>query len=158
MTESTMYDSVNWQEIPTDALYIAFYGNGKYAADRKAVEAKYPKARCMSIDVIGNDYSAGILDVERYDATPGAVPGWVAGRLEAHPDGALCRVYMNLTTWPEVRKNVSNLSPYQRSFVRYFVADWTGRPHLVPGSDATQYENTSNWDASLIIVERFADA
>jgi hypothetical protein len=35
-----------------------------------------------------------------------------------------------------------------RSHVRYWIADPTGQPHIVPGSDATQWYWGSNVDIS----------
>lgn len=155
MTEATMYDAVTWEGIPQDAGYVAIYRNGRYAADWDAVQKRFPKAQLVGIDVDGTDTDAGVLDVERYDATPQDVPNWVARRLEAHPNGVLCRVYCNKYTWPQVRGYVSNLAPAQRVAVRYWVADWTDEPHLPQGADACQYESTAKWDRSVIDVERF---
>jgi len=158
MTEVTMYDSVNWRAIPQDAGYIAIYADGKYAADRDEVQAAYPDAEIISITVTGTDYGAGACDVESGDMSPDQVPNYVVRRLEAHPNGAMCRPYMNRTTWPAVQRYVGNLSAAQRASVRYWVADWTGEPHLLPGADAVQYRNLPDYDVSIVNLDRFFPA
>ena len=41
--------------------------------------------------------------------------------------------------WPAVQAAVATLPTRMRSRVRWWIADPTGYPHLVPGSDATQW-------------------
>lgn len=158
MTTAYMYDSVNWQAIPGDAAYIAIYRTGDYVAPWDEVQAKYPNARLLGIDVTGVDYEAGTLDVEKGDATPQAVPNWVARRLEAHQNAVVCRVYCSESTWPAVAHEVSNLSPFQRGQIRYWIANWSDGPVIPGGADACQYEHTANWDKSIVNVERFFPA
>lgn len=156
MTDATMYDSVNWQEIPQDAEYISIYRNGQFAVPWEEVQHRFPHAHLIGIDVNGSDPKAGTLDIERFDASPADVPGWVARRLDEVGKDVLCRLYMNMSTWPAVQHYVSNLSPAQRGQVRYWVADWTGTAHIPAGADACQWESTQHWDRSLINVERYA--
>lgn len=151
---ATMYDSTRPWLIPNSAQYIAIYYNGAYAADRAKVQAQYPRARIFTIDVLGTAAAqCGIADVETGDMTPADVPGWVDERLAAGPN-FLARLYSNLSTWPAVKAEVAKLSAAARQHVVYFVANPTGAPHIVPGSDGTQYEWGSEWDASEI-DERF---
>lgn len=145
------YDSTRPWLIPDTAEYIMIYRNGLYAADRAQVQRQFPDATLYDIDVLGTDPGGcGIADVETGDMRPEDVPDWVDARLAAHPNGALCRIYSNLSTWPAVRLAVAKLSEGARAQVRYWVADPTGTPHFVPGSNATQYLWGLNWDESVL--------
>ena len=50
--------------------------------------------------------------------------------------------------WPAVKAAVGKLPAKMRSHVRYWIADPTGTPHIVPGSDATQWYWGSSYDIS----------
>lgn len=154
---TSMYDSTQPSLIPADAAYIAIYANGDYAASRETVQRQFPKARIFSIDVLGTDPGAGIADVENGNMSPGDVPGWVDRRLTAHPNGVLCRVYCNKSTWPAVKSEVAKLPADKSGTVRYWIADPTGTAHSLPGADATQYYWGNDWDESTIDASRFAD-
>lgn len=155
MLSPHMYDSTRPNLIPSGSLGIAIYGNGLYKANYDEIKAQFPDARIWLIDVLGNGYDCGILDVETGDATPGMIYQWCDEREIQHDWEVLNRIYCNLSTWPTVKSYVAMMPARLRSTVRYWVADWTGQPHLVPGSDATQYENTIDWDLSYINVDRF---
>jgi hypothetical protein len=97
------------------------------------------------IDVNGSDPSASVLDVEPGDATPTGAARWVTERLALHPrDVAI--VYTMLSEWQAVKDAVAFLPPWMRSKVRYWIADPTGVPHVVPGSHATQWYWGRNYD------------
>jgi hypothetical protein len=146
----TMYDSVEWQLIPRSAGYVAVYVNGMFAADTAEVSATFPKARIFLIDVNGSDPGASIKDVETGDIRPDTVHEAINARFDAHPD-ALCRVYVNLSNWSVTRANINaNVAPDKQLQVRWWVANPTGVPHFVPGSNGTQYSFGSQFDSSLI--------
>ena len=150
MTDLIMYDSTRPGLIPAGAEYIAIYGNGRFAADRATVKRQFPSARIYSIDVLNTDPAGcGIADVENGDMTPADVPGWVQARLGAHP-GVLCRIYCNRSNGPAVKDQVAMLPAEAREQVRYWIADPTGTPHMVPGADATQWLWAGSWDESLL--------
>jgi hypothetical protein len=148
----TMYDSVQWTLIPRGALYIAVYGNGRFAADTGEVASTYPKARVYIIDVIGDDPGASIKDVETGDLSINNLPQAIEARFNAHPDSK-CRVYCNLSTWPSVKEVVAaGVNSQNRSQIVYWVANPTFPPfpHFVPGSNATQYSFGTDYDTSII--------
>lgn len=124
---------------------IAVYFNGLFAispADLAALQRKFPQARIYLIDVLGTaPLDCSILDVETGDAAPGRYPRWAAERLGAH-EGALCRPYCNLSTWPDLKANTRQATRLVQERTRYWIANPTNppKPHLVPGSSATQFE------------------
>jgi hypothetical protein len=75
-----MYDGVDLTKVPTTgATMIAFYLNGTYAVPSiDFVTLRFPGWSQVPIDVKGDrpDY-ARVLDVERGDATPQHVNGWI---------------------------------------------------------------------------------
>lgn len=147
---STMYDSVEWSLIPRNAGYLAVYSNGQFAADIGEVSASFPKARIYLIDVTGSNPDASIKDVETGDMRVSGLADAIGARLEAHP-ASLVRVYCNLSTLPSVRDVIANsVHPNQRSQLRSWIANPTGLPHFVPGSNATQYKFGDEYDTSLI--------
>jgi hypothetical protein len=50
--------------------------------------------------------------------------------------------------WPQVKAAISTLPASEQSHVKYWVADPTGTPHMVPGASATQWYWGSNYDIS----------
>ena len=97
------------------------------------------------IDTNGSDPHASALDIEPGDATPTMAAGWVRAKLSANPH-ALARLYTMQSEWPAVQAAVATLPPQMRSHVRYWIADPTGYPHMVPGADATQWYWGSGYD------------
>jgi hypothetical protein len=130
----TFYDSTTPAEIPAHQQ-IAAYADGEYAVGRSSVS---DPAQVIWIDVNGGDTNATALDVEPGDATPSEVAGWVRARLTAHP-GSLAIVYTMRSDWAAAKASVATLPASMRAQVRWWIADPTGQPHIVPGSQATQW-------------------
>jgi hypothetical protein len=53
-----------------------------------------------------------------------------------------------LSEWPSVQAACATLPASMRSRIRWWIADPTGVPHIVPGSDATQWFWGANYDIS----------
>lgn len=141
---STQYDSAP-HEFPPSARAVSLYVNGLY---RWTGPLAHNWERVLWIDVLGSaPGQASVLDVETGDATVGHVPDWCNARLAAIPD-SLLRLYCNLSTWPSLKRMVAAQPPDVQARVRYWIADPTGSPHLVPGSAATQWEWGEEWDTS----------
>jgi hypothetical protein len=96
---------------------------------------------------LGSDPAAAALDVEPGAAAPSDVPGWVRQRLSAQPK-ALAILYGSISEWPTLQAAVATLPASMRSRIRWWIADPTGYPHIVPGSDATQWYWGSGYDIS----------
>jgi hypothetical protein len=139
------YDSVEPQTVPAGAIV------GTYSTGARPVPASTVAGRkqVLWIDTLATDPAgSGALDVEPGCATPSQVPGWVSSRLKAHPDQTAI-VYMSLAEWPQVQADVASLPAWMRSRIRWWVADPTGVPHIVPGSSATQWYWGSTYDESM---------
>jgi hypothetical protein len=138
-----IYDSVTPSAIPAGRA-AATYATGNYAASPSQVAGH---KTVMWIDVTGYDHAASVLDVEPGDATPSMAASWAWHRLKDRPN-ALARIYTMRSEWPAVKAAVGRLPAKMRSHVRYWIADPTGTPHIVPGSDATQWYWGSSYDIS----------
>jgi hypothetical protein len=138
-----IYDSVTPSAIPAHHA-VATYATGNYAVTPAQVAGR---RTVLWIDTNGSDPNASILDVEPGDATPAGAAAWARARLTAHPH-ALARIYTMLSEWGATKAAIGTLPPRMRAHVRWWIADPTGYPHLVPGSDATQWYWGHNFDKS----------
>jgi len=137
-----VYDSVLPGAIPPNNM-VATYATGPYAASPSQVAGR----QVMWIDVYGTDYEASALDVEPTDATPDQAASWAYHRLSLHPN-AIAHIYTNISEWPQVQAACATLPAWMQSHIRWWIADPTGVPHVVPGSDATQWFWGSSYDIS----------
>jgi hypothetical protein len=139
------YDSVEPQTVPAGAI-VGTYSTGAHPIAASTVAGR---KQVLWIDTLATDpQGSGALDVEPGCATPSQVPGWVSSRLKAHP-GQIAIVYMSLSEWPQVKADVASLPAWMQSRIRWWVADPTGVPHIVPGSQATQWYWGSTYDESM---------
>ncbi len=136
-----VYDSVMPAAIPANQR-VATYVNGPYAASSAAVAGREP---VLWIDTNGSDPAASALDVEPGDATPAGAAQWVQQKLAAQPN-SIAIVYTMQSEWQQVKDNIAALPGWMQSRVRYWIADPTGVPHVVPGSSATQWYWGSTYD------------
>jgi hypothetical protein len=152
----TMYDSIDVAQIPADAQAVAGYVNGRWPTWTQVVK-QFPTADKLSIDVNGTAY-ADCLDVEKGDANPTQVPGWVKrqwGHGAKRP-----AVYGSLSEWPQIELALQDAG-IKRSEIRVWTAHYTGREHRCSAAcgfgftgvaDATQWTDKAlgrNLDASL---------
>jgi hypothetical protein len=140
-----MYDSVLPSALPPNHV-DATYQAGGYAVSPSQVAGL---KQVLWIDTTGYDYNASILDIEPGAAPLSSVEPWVLHRLRAHPH-ALARLYSSQAEWSAVQAAVATLPASMRSQIRWWIADPTGTPHLVPGSDATQWYWGSTYDISTV--------
>jgi hypothetical protein len=139
------YDSVEPQTVPAGAI-VGTYSTGARPVAASAVAGR---KKVLWIDTLATDPAgSGALDVEPGCATPSQVPGWISSRLKAHPR-QVAIIYMSLSEWPQVQADVASLPAWMRSHIRWWVADPTGVPHIVPGSSATQWYWGSTYDESM---------
>jgi len=137
------YDSVTPTAIPAHRA-VATYATGNYAASPADVAGR---RTVLWIDTTGTDYKASALDIEPGDATPPVAANWARQRLSAYPH-AVARLYTMQSEWPAVKAAVAALPAWMHSHIRYWIADPTGVPHMVPGSQATQWYWGSSYDIS----------
>jgi hypothetical protein len=136
-----IYDSVTPSEIPA-GQQVATYADGNYAASPASVAGR---GHILWIDTNGSDPSADALDVEPGDATPAGAALWVQAKLSANP-GGVAIVYTMISDWSAVKADIAGLPNWMQSHVRYWIADPTGVPHVLPGSNATQWYWGNNYD------------
>jgi hypothetical protein len=139
----TIYDSVSPSTIPSGQA-AAVYANGAYAASAAQAAGHHS---VLWIDTNGSDPAANVLDVEPGDATPVGAAQWVQHRLTNQPH-SVAIVYTMMSDWQQVKDNVAHLPGWMQSHVRYWIADPTGVPHVVPGSSATQWYWGSHYDVT----------
>jgi len=138
-----IFDSVTPSSIPA-GQQAAVYADGTYAASPSQV-AGHPNT--LWIDTNGSDPSANALDVEPGDATPQQAGTWVAQKLSDTPN-QVAIIYTMQADWPAVQATIGQLPAWMQSHVRWWIADPTGVPHMVPGASATQWYWGPNYDIS----------
>jgi hypothetical protein len=124
---------------------VATYATGNYAVSRHQVASR---RTVLWIDTTGYDYAASILDVEPGDATPTLAAQWAWHRLHRYPH-SLARIYTMMSEWPAVKAAVAGFPAPLRARIRWWIADPTGQPHIVPGADATQWYWGNSYDITL---------
>ncbi len=141
-----IYDSVNPSAVPANRV-LAAYATGPFAVSPAQVAGH--KA-VLWIDVVGTDPAASAVDVEPGDVTPNVVPSWVSRKLTADPSG-LAIIYTSRAEWPVVQSAVSTLPAWMIARIRWWIADPTGYPHVLPGASATQWYWGSAYDISTAL-------
>jgi hypothetical protein len=136
-----IYDSVSPSAIPA-GQQVATYADGNYAASPSSIAGR---GNVLWIDTNGSDPAANALDVEPGDATPAGAAMWVGAKLNAN-HAATAIVYTMISDWQSVKDDIAGLPGWMQSHVRYWIADPTGVPHVVPGSNATQWYWGANYD------------
>jgi hypothetical protein len=138
-----VYDSVTPGSLPSSQS-AAVYADGAYAASASQVSGHHS---VLWIDTNGSDPNANALDVEPGDATPASAAQWVQAHLSKQPH-SVAIIYTMRSDWSAVQDAVGGLPSSEQSHVRYWIADPTGVPHVVPGSSATQWYWGSSYDIS----------
>jgi hypothetical protein len=136
------YDSVTPSAIPA-GHEIATYADGPFAVSPSQVAGQ----KVLWIDTNGSDPSANVLDVEPGDATPSQAATWAQQKLSADPN-ATAIIYTMQSEWPATQSAIGTLPSWMQSHVRWWIADPTGYPHIVPGANATQWYWGQNYDIS----------
>lgn len=133
----TLYDSTTAADIPADAPAVAGYVDGAFANYHELLAA-HPGKPVVGITVLGSFLpGTRVADVESGDLTPVSGAAWCRQMLTV---GKRPTLYYSRTLGAAVRDALvaDGLNPAD---VDYWPADWTGGPHLLPGSVATQYAN-----------------
>jgi hypothetical protein len=141
-----VYDSVTPQAIPGNPV-VATYADGPNP-DSPAMVAG--RTNVIWISITGYDYNASALDIEPGCASPSQAANWVSQRLTLHPHGVAI-LYTMISDWSAVQANVASLPSWMQSHIRWWIADPTGTPHIVPGSQATQWYWGPNYDISTAL-------
>lgn len=139
----TLYDSTKPGNIPSGDS-VAVYANGHYQASWDSVTGRH---KVLWIDTNGGNAGCDVLDVEPGDASPATAASWVQARERQEP-GSIAIVYTMRSEWSAVKSAINALPDSVKSHVRYWIADPTGHPHIVPGSSATQWSWGSGYDTT----------
>jgi hypothetical protein len=137
----TIYDSVEPGSLPAGQSAAA-YATGSYAEQPSQVRGH---RSLLWIDTNGSDPGANVLDVEPGDATPAAAASWAQQRLSSHKTSTAI-IYTMRSEWQQVKENVAHLPSWMQAKVKYWIADPTGVPHVLPGASATQWYWGSHYD------------
>ena len=145
----TMYDSATPDNIPTSAQVVAGYIDGDFAWPADAWD-RWPGADRVLITVSGS-LTGNVADVENGDMTPDQARGWIEAKQAAHHRG--CTVYCN-------RASLRSVWAACRGHAYYiWVADWTGSPHEIANTIATQYQNNGDqYDLTMIYSQQWLNA
>jgi hypothetical protein len=141
-----MYDSLTPEDVPPGKVVATYADGGRPVSPSQTTSAR----RVLWIDVIGSDPGASVLDIEPGAASPSIAPGWVSARLTKDPR-TVAIMYTSISEWSQVQAAVSALPAWMKSRIRWWIADPTGSPHIVPGSDATQWYWGPNYDLSSVL-------
>lgn len=139
----TMYDAVTVSDLPKTATLIAGYVDGQFA-NVNTMRQQFPNATIVDIAVFPTTNNGHVLDVETGDATPTQAPGWAKMRRSAGIDPT---IYCNKSTWQAVQNAFTATGEPQP---HYWIADWTGQPHSIPGAVACQYQAAGPYDVSEV--------
>jgi hypothetical protein len=130
---TTMYDTQYPEIVPSSAGLVVSYPDGP-AGNSYATAQRLFGNRALSISWTGVD--AQCADIEQWSSFPlASLPAWIKrqhARGIARP--VIYAIYAGLgTNYPQVKALVGSLS------VSWWLSDWTGKPHALPGADAVQY-------------------
>lgn len=141
-----MYDAVDVAAIPKDAQIVAGYVDGNWPTYEQVV-ADFPNAQHVSITVKGAP-GARVADCETGDLSPQTAAGWAKAEIAA---GRRPCIYYSRAAAAQVSAALQQ-NGVALADVDFWVADWTGSAHLIPGSVATQWadppKSGGNFDIS----------
>jgi hypothetical protein len=138
-----IYDSATPAAIPAGRL-VATYADGPHPTPLSQVTGR---TGVLWIDIEGTDPAAAAIDVEPGCASPSTAAAWAKAKLEADPHTKAV-IYTMISEWAAVRAQVAALPAWMQLRVRWWIADPTGYPHVVPGSQATQWYWGPHYDIS----------
>jgi hypothetical protein len=143
-----IYDAVTPDNIPRSAEVVAGYIDGDFTWPEEAWN-RWPDALKVLITVSGS-LTGNVADVESGNMSPDEARKWI----EAKHDKGMheSTVYCSRSSFEAVR------AACEGQDYAIWVADWTGSPHPVHGTVATQYRNVGNaYDLSMAYSQEWLD-
>jgi hypothetical protein len=127
----TMYDTQYPIIVPKSADLVASYVDGPQASNFDQAQQIFG-SRALSITWTGEP--ADIADVEGGFAMS-KLPEWIKQQQDAGiPRPVIYAIYSGVgTNYQQVKKAVGSAK------VSWWLSDWTGKPHTLPGADVVQY-------------------
>lgn len=146
MTNRIFYDGINALKLPKDAAGVMGYDNGPISQWRPEWWDLFPTSVKAHISVFSSANTGTVLDVENGDATPAQSVDWVLMRRKAGVDPT---VYMNMSTWPQVRGAFQGRKVQEP---HYLVAQYDNVQEIPAGAIGKQYYNNDflGYDLSAI--------
>jgi hypothetical protein len=154
---ATMYDSITIGAIPARPFADAGYTGGLWAT-LGDLRRTWPRAHTVSVAVSAGEHAA-CADVEPGDLIPAQAPGWV--RADERAGYRKPCLYSDWWEWTHELGPALARAGILRSQVYEWDADYTGRPHLDAGFEATQYNPRClgrDLDCSLVLRSFLAAA
>jgi len=126
-----MYDTQYPSIVPKSADLVASYVDGPQASNFDQAQQIFG-SKALSITWTGEP--ADIADVEGGFAMS-KLPEWIKQQQDAGiPKPVIYAIYSGVgTNYQQVKKAVGSAK------VSWWLSDWTGKPHTLPGADAVQY-------------------
>lgn len=149
-----MYDSTTPQVIPVTAKLILTYIDGNFKTDQWVAQNRPQARRVPTTTSATGNLAAQIFDCERGDGNAQDAALWAWNKLQRkeRPTIYCSRIGSPGYGWSWVLTALAQLN-IPSAYVDFGIADYTGTPHLVPGSAFTQYANPTytgaNYDLSL---------
>lgn len=127
----TMYDTQYPSIVPKSADLVVSYVDGPQASNYNQAKSLFG-SRALSITWTGEN--ADIGDIET-SFPLSKLPAWIDAQVaRGIPKPVVYAIYSGVgTNYAQVKQAVGTKS------VSYWLSDWTGKPHTLPGADAVQY-------------------
>ena len=128
----TMYDTQYPNIVPSSADLVVSYVDGPAGNSYSTAQSKFG-SRALSITWTGEN--ADIADVESSAVSTDQLPAWIDAQIaRGIPKPVVYAIYSGIgTNYQQVKQAVGTKS------VSFWLSDWTGKPHSIPGADAVQY-------------------
>lgn len=144
-----MFDSTNVSAIPRTATLLLVYIDGDFVTAPAAAQ-QFPNARRVpTTTTAAGSLEAQVYDCEKGDGDPQQAASWASRKIALNQRPT---IYVERSQWSDVQLALIDLG-ISLNAVDYGIADWTGVPHLLPGSAFTQYANPpssgGDYDISL---------
>ena len=138
-----MFDSVNPNAIPARTALVAGYMDGAVSKWPNSAASRF--GRVVWITVTGARHDADVVDVESGDVTAAGAVEWLRAASSPRPT-----IYTSRSNWPSVEAAVKAAGLH----CEWWIADWTGGPHALPGAVAVQFTDPphSGGDFDLSVV------
>lgn len=140
------YDAVNVKNIPPTATMVAGYMQGRLIPSTlPALRVRFPQAQVVTIAVTAQQ-DAQVLDVEKGDALPADVPGWLTRQRALGHDPTVYSSVMS--AWPQIQAACAA----SRVALPWWWAASPGPAQLLPDPRcvARQYSYPGGYDVSVV--------
>jgi hypothetical protein len=128
----TMYDTQYPSIVPSSADLVVSYVDGPAGDSYNQAQSIFG-SKALSITWTGEN--ADIADVESGAVSTDQLPDWIDAQVaRGIPKPVVYAIYSGIgTNYQQVKQAVGTKS------VSFWLSDWTGKPHSLPGADAVQY-------------------